>query len=138
MEFLRNEKAKYMVDIPEAKKELERYREEYDQAVKKEKELEKNFKKDFHVYEQYYEILLKLFKFRKRVNLKFWIKQTRNQCKIIQPTGYLRMTIYLHILSLKKRLFWKSMLMHLVQNQNYQKDYLQIFGTNLLKRVIER
>ena len=70
MEFLRNEKAKYMVDIPEAKKELERYREEYDQAVKKEKELEKNFKKDFHVYEQYYEILLKLFKFRKRVNFK--------------------------------------------------------------------
>lgn len=43
---------------------MERCREEHDIAVKKDKELEKTFKKEFHVHEMYFESLSRLFKRR--------------------------------------------------------------------------
>lgn len=45
-------------------KELERCREEHDIVVKKDKDLEKQFKKEFHVHEIYFESLSRLFKRR--------------------------------------------------------------------------
>lgn len=47
---------------------MERCREEHDIAVKKDKELEKQFKKEFHVHEMYFEALNRLFKRRSQVS----------------------------------------------------------------------
>jgi hypothetical protein len=51
-----------------AQKELEKYREEYDQAAKKDKEIERVFRKEFAVYDFFFEPLLKLFKKRDPVH----------------------------------------------------------------------
>ncbi|KAI8899961.1 WD40-repeat-containing domain protein [Globomyces pollinis-pini] len=61
---LKVDKANCTNEIPEIKKELERCREEYETALKKDKEIEKQFKKDFHMLELYFEPLSKLFKRR--------------------------------------------------------------------------
>ncbi|KAI8914669.1 WD40-repeat-containing domain protein [Gorgonomyces haynaldii] len=63
-EKLKSEKQSYASEIPEIKKELERCREDYESAVKADKEIEKQFKKDFHVYEFYFDALTRLFKRR--------------------------------------------------------------------------
>ena len=75
-ESLRSEKAVYSAEIPESKvnyiwlifkKETDRYKEEYDQIVKKDKELEKLFRKEFGVFESHFDVLFKLYKLRNRV-----------------------------------------------------------------------
>ena len=64
LETLKQERTLCTNEIPEIKKELERCREDYESALKRDKELEKQFKKDFHMYEFYFEALTKLFKRR--------------------------------------------------------------------------
>ena len=64
LETLKAEKSNYLVDISDAKKELEKRREDYELAQKRDKEFEKLFKKDFHSYEQQFEALARLFKKR--------------------------------------------------------------------------
>lgn len=61
---LKQDKIECTNEIPEIKKELERCREEHDIVVKKDKDLEKQFKKEFHVHEIYFESLNRLFKRR--------------------------------------------------------------------------
>ena len=61
---LKQEKINCSNEIPEIKKELEKAREDYDSASKRDKEMEKAFKKDFGAYESYYEALFRLFKKR--------------------------------------------------------------------------
>ncbi|KXS16756.1 hypothetical protein M427DRAFT_68803 [Gonapodya prolifera JEL478] len=50
------------------KKDLEKVREEYDQAMKRDKDIEKQFKKEFSSFEFYLEALTRLFKRRDIVN----------------------------------------------------------------------
>nr|KAJ3422347.1 Cilia- and flagella-associated protein 43 [Polyrhizophydium stewartii] len=64
LEDLRQEKTMYTNEIPEIKKELEKYREEYESALKRDKEIERLFKKEFHGSDFFYEALLRLFKRR--------------------------------------------------------------------------
>ncbi|KAJ3215758.1 Cilia- and flagella-associated protein 43 [Clydaea vesicula] len=64
LEQLKNEKTSYVTEIPEIKKDLERCREEYEQVMKKDKEMDKIFKKEFHNYDFYFDNLMKLFKKR--------------------------------------------------------------------------
>jgi uncharacterized protein (UPF0335 family) len=64
LEELKQEKATCMAEIPEIKRELERCRDDYDAAVKRDKEVERNFKKEFHQYDFHFDALLKLFKRR--------------------------------------------------------------------------
>ena len=49
------------------KKELDRYKEEYELAMKKDKDLEKSFRKEFGHFEQHFDSILKLYKLRARV-----------------------------------------------------------------------
>jgi hypothetical protein len=63
-EELKKLKIEVSADLPESKKEVERLREENEQALKRDKELEKEFKKEFHIYEFYIETLTKLYKRR--------------------------------------------------------------------------
>lgn len=62
--ILKREREAYLAELPEIKKELELIREDYDGALKRDKEIEKQFKKDFTVYEGFFETLTKLFKKR--------------------------------------------------------------------------
>lgn len=64
IEELKQEKIESQNEIPEIKKELERCREEYESALKRDKELDKQFKKEFHSNEIYFESLNKLYKKR--------------------------------------------------------------------------
>jgi hypothetical protein len=64
LDALKSEKATYLLEIPEIKKDLERCREEYEQVLKRDKEVEKQFKREFHAYDFYYDSLMKLFKRR--------------------------------------------------------------------------
>ncbi|KAI8847634.1 hypothetical protein BC829DRAFT_395910 [Chytridium lagenaria] len=64
LESLKAEKARISADIPDIKKELEKCRDEYDAVVKKDKEIERQFKKDFHSGDLLFENLFKLFKQR--------------------------------------------------------------------------
>lgn len=67
LEELKAEKSTCVAEIPEIKKDLERYREEYDMAVKRDKDLDRQFKKEFSSYDFFYDSLLKLFKRRETV-----------------------------------------------------------------------
>jgi hypothetical protein len=49
---------------------LEHYREEYENAVKKDKDVERIFKKDFAVFDFHYETLSRIFKDRTLLNAK--------------------------------------------------------------------
>jgi uncharacterized protein involved in tolerance to divalent cations len=69
MEDLTKEKIKFSSEIPEIKKDLEKYKEDYEQIVHKDKEIEKAFRKEFHQYEYYYETLYKIFKKREKNNI---------------------------------------------------------------------
>ena len=64
LEELKSEKAACAAEIPEIKKDLEKCREEYDSAVKKDREVERQFKKEFHQFDFYFDNLIKLFKRR--------------------------------------------------------------------------
>ncbi|KAJ3299843.1 Cilia- and flagella-associated protein 43 [Borealophlyctis nickersoniae] len=64
LEELRSEKMTCMAEIPDIKKDLERCREEYELAVKRDKEIERQFRKEFHSFDFYFDALLKLFKRR--------------------------------------------------------------------------
>ncbi|KAJ3262629.1 Cilia- and flagella-associated protein 43 [Boothiomyces macroporosus] len=64
IEQLKNEKINCTNEIPEIKKELERCREDYDTAIKRDKDIDKAFKKEFHTYDFYYDTLTKLYKRR--------------------------------------------------------------------------
>jgi cilia- and flagella-associated protein 43 len=61
---LKKERDAFSAEIPEVKKELDRTREDYEGALKRDKEIEKQFKKDFYVHEFYFDALTKLFKRR--------------------------------------------------------------------------
>ena len=62
---------------------MERCREEYEIAVKKDKELEKQFKKEFHVHEMYFDALTRLFK--KRSNQSNSDKENGTQEEELNP-----------------------------------------------------
>ncbi len=47
---------------------MERSKEEYELLLKKDKDLDRQFKKEFHGYDFYYDSLLKLFKKRESVS----------------------------------------------------------------------
>ncbi|KAJ3276471.1 Cilia- and flagella-associated protein 43 [Terramyces sp. JEL0728] len=64
IEQLKNDKINCTNEIPEIKKELERCREDYDTAIKRDKDIDKSFKKEFHGYDFYYDTLTKLYKRR--------------------------------------------------------------------------
>jgi hypothetical protein len=64
LEHLKNEKVTFMSEIPEIKKELEKCREEYEGMLKREKEIERAFRKEFSSYDFFYDALFKLFKRR--------------------------------------------------------------------------
>ncbi|KAJ3322393.1 Cilia- and flagella-associated protein 43 [Boothiomyces sp. JEL0866] len=64
IEQLKNDKINCTNEIPEIKKELERCREDYDTAIKRDKDIDKAFKKEFHGYDFYYDTLTKLYKRR--------------------------------------------------------------------------
>lgn len=64
LDELKAEKLKYMSDIPEIKKEVEHYREDYDQSVRRDKEIERQFKKEFHTGDATFEGMFRLFKRR--------------------------------------------------------------------------
>lgn len=64
LQELKREKMQCSSEIPEIKKELEKCREDLDGSVKREKDIERQFKKDFAPYEFYIEPLTKLFKTR--------------------------------------------------------------------------
>lgn len=64
IEQLKQEKINCTQEIPDIKKDLEKCREDYDNALKRDKEIDKQFKKEFHVYETYFEALSKLFRRR--------------------------------------------------------------------------
>ncbi|KAI8926587.1 WD40-repeat-containing domain protein [Entophlyctis helioformis] len=64
LEELKQEKMVCTNEIPEIKKELERYREEYESALKRDKEVERIFKKEFHGVDFYFDALMRLFKRR--------------------------------------------------------------------------
>jgi hypothetical protein len=53
------------------KKETDRFKDEYEAALKRDKELEKSFRKEFSHYELQFDALLKLYKLRKRVFFLF-------------------------------------------------------------------
>jgi hypothetical protein len=61
IEQLKKEKAVLAAEIPEVKKELERRHEDYENAIKKEKEIDKAFRKEFHSSDFYFETLYRLF-----------------------------------------------------------------------------
>ncbi|OUM69573.1 hypothetical protein PIROE2DRAFT_57303 [Piromyces sp. E2] len=64
IEDLTREKIKYSSEIPEVKKDHEKFKEDYDLVVHKDKEIEKAFKKEFHQYEHCFETLYRVFKKR--------------------------------------------------------------------------
>ncbi|KAJ3366938.1 Cilia- and flagella-associated protein 43 [Kappamyces sp. JEL0680] len=64
IEMLKQEKVNCTNEIPEIKKELEKAREDYESSSKRDKEIEKLFKKEFSGFEAYYEALSRLFKKR--------------------------------------------------------------------------
>jgi len=64
MEDLTREKIKFTSEIPEIKKDLEKCKEDYEQIVHKDKEIEKAFRKEFHQYEHCFEALYRVFKKR--------------------------------------------------------------------------
>ncbi|KAJ3037135.1 Cilia- and flagella-associated protein 43 [Rhizophlyctis rosea] len=64
LEELRSEKMSCMAEIPEIKKELEKCKEEYELALKRDKEIDRIFRKEFHSFDFYFDALLKLFKRR--------------------------------------------------------------------------
>ncbi|KAJ3048620.1 Cilia- and flagella-associated protein 43, partial [Rhizophlyctis rosea] len=64
LEELRSEKMTCMAEIPEIKKELEKCKEEYELALKRDKEVDRLFRKEFHSFDFYFDALLKLFKKR--------------------------------------------------------------------------
>jgi hypothetical protein len=67
IEQLKKEKAVLAAEIPEVKKELERRHEDYENAIKKEKEIDKAFRKEFHSSDFYFETLYRLFNRTNRV-----------------------------------------------------------------------
>ncbi|KAJ3411976.1 Cilia- and flagella-associated protein 43 [Chytridiales sp. JEL 0842] len=67
LEELKVEKANCMAEIPEIKKDLDRTREECESLVKKDKEIERQFKKEFHTGDSLFEAIFKLFKNRDTV-----------------------------------------------------------------------
>jgi hypothetical protein len=73
MNFLKQEKTACITEIPEIKKDLEHCREDYEMAVKRDKEFEKQFKKEFHGNEFHYDALWRLFKRRDHHVGKFQI-----------------------------------------------------------------
>ena len=64
LDKLKEEKLDCNNEIPEIKKELERCREEFELAVKREKEVDRSFKKEFHSNEHHYDALSRLYKRR--------------------------------------------------------------------------
>lgn len=67
MERLQQEKAVCMREIPEIKDDLEIYRETYETAAKRDKDIERQFRKEIASYDFYVEALMKLFKNRELV-----------------------------------------------------------------------
>ncbi|RKO94661.1 hypothetical protein BDK51DRAFT_21951 [Blyttiomyces helicus] len=67
LEELRFERLNCLAEIPEIKKDVEQFKEENDQASRREKEIERQFRKEFHGYEAYFDTLLRLFKRRELV-----------------------------------------------------------------------
>ncbi|KAJ3329183.1 Cilia- and flagella-associated protein 43 [Blyttiomyces sp. JEL0837] len=72
LDELKTEKNACMAEITEIKKDLDKCREEYELILKRDKEIEKSFKKDFHSNDSSFESLFKLFKKREpmRTDLK--------------------------------------------------------------------
>ncbi|KAI8812738.1 hypothetical protein BJ742DRAFT_850017 [Cladochytrium replicatum] len=64
LEGLRVQKSQCMTELPEIKKELERRREEHEAASKRDKEVEKQFRKEFPSSDSAFESIRKLFKRR--------------------------------------------------------------------------
>ncbi|KAL7754306.1 hypothetical protein RI367_000287 [Sorochytrium milnesiophthora] len=64
MEKVKREKHLVNELLPGAKAALERIEELYEQTVRRDKDIEKQFKKEFHIHEFYYDLLYKLFKRR--------------------------------------------------------------------------
>ncbi|KAI9327817.1 hypothetical protein DFJ73DRAFT_800748 [Zopfochytrium polystomum] len=64
LDDLKSEKTKCAAETPELKKEVERAREEYDAAVKRDKEIERQFKKEFSANDSIFETMYRLFKRR--------------------------------------------------------------------------
>ncbi|EGF83145.1 hypothetical protein BATDEDRAFT_34015 [Batrachochytrium dendrobatidis JAM81] len=64
LEQLKQEKVTCTNEIPEIKKELEKYREEYESALKRDKDIERLFKKELHGHDFYNDALMRLFKRR--------------------------------------------------------------------------
>ncbi|KAJ3121663.1 Cilia- and flagella-associated protein 43 [Nowakowskiella sp. JEL0407] len=70
IDTLKSRKSQCSTEIPELKKALEKNREEYEAAVKRDKEVEKLFRKEFYAYDFFFESLLKLFKRREKPNVE--------------------------------------------------------------------
>ncbi|KAJ3212328.1 Cilia- and flagella-associated protein 43 [Dinochytrium kinnereticum] len=64
LESLKVEKGRIAAEVPDVKKELEKCREEYEIIMKRDKEIERQFKKEFHSGDSMFETLFKLFKQR--------------------------------------------------------------------------
>ncbi|KAJ3194324.1 Cilia- and flagella-associated protein 43 [Irineochytrium annulatum] len=67
IERLKAEKTKIAAELPELKKEVEKCREEYESFVKRDKDIEKLFKREFHSGDGTFETLFKLFRLREPV-----------------------------------------------------------------------
>ncbi|KAJ3177825.1 Cilia- and flagella-associated protein 43 [Gaertneriomyces sp. JEL0708] len=64
LDELKNLRLQYSAEIPEIKKDLERCREDYELAVRKDKDVEKAFKKEFHGLDNLFDTAHKMFRKR--------------------------------------------------------------------------
>ncbi|KAJ3087892.1 Cilia- and flagella-associated protein 43 [Quaeritorhiza haematococci] len=87
LETAKASRALVMAEIPEIKKELEQCREEYENAQKKDKEVERQFRKELQMYDFYFDGLLRLFK--KRDPIRKPAPPSASSEKIINPFGVL-------------------------------------------------
>ncbi|KAJ3099331.1 Cilia- and flagella-associated protein 43 [Phlyctochytrium planicorne] len=67
LEALKAEKTRITSEIPDIKKDVEKCRDDFDAVLKKDKEIERQFKKEFHSGDSTFETLFKLFKLRETV-----------------------------------------------------------------------
>lgn len=85
MELLKKKKSLYMIEVPDIKKELDRCKDEYDAILKRDRDIERQFKKEFHSHDFYFEALMKLFKRRELAS----VAATTNQpARAVNPFGH--------------------------------------------------
>ncbi|KAJ3343173.1 Cilia- and flagella-associated protein 43 [Gonapodya sp. JEL0774] len=82
IEKIKRDKAAQMEEAPMIKKDLDKAKEEHEQAIKRDKEIDKQFKKEFSSFEFYLESLSRLFKRRDAVNDQ---ENTRRQVEELNP-----------------------------------------------------